>query len=249
VPERFREAHVRGRSRYQAAPRPRTFDSDLDLYARRKDGSEVPVEISLSPLETAEATLVISAIRDITKRKQAEQALEQSKQDLERSNAELARVSGVKSAFLAAMSHEIHTPMNGVIGMTGLLLDTPLTPEQREYAETVRASGEALLAIINDILDFSKIEAGRLNLEITDLDVRRTVEEVVDLFAAQARDKGLELASLVYQNVPSVLRGDPGRLRQILTNLVGNALKITEHGEVVVRATLLEETDEAVLMR
>jgi PAS domain S-box-containing protein len=256
VPERFREAHKRGRSKYLAAPRPRAFGSDLGLSARRKDGSEVPVEISLSPLEAAEGTLVISAIRDVTQRKQAEQALEQSKQaleqskqDLERANAELARASGVKSEFLATMSHEIRTPMNGVIGMTGLLLDTPLTPEQREYAETVRASGEALLAIINDILDFSKIEAGQLNLEVTDLDVRRSVEQVVDLFAAQARDKGLELASLVYQDVPAVLRGDPGRLRQILTNLVGNALKFTEHGDVVVRADLLEEQDDALLLR
>jgi CheY-like chemotaxis protein len=131
------------------------------------------------------------------------------------------------------------------------LLDTELTPEQREYAETVRASGEALLAIINDILDFSKIEAGRLDLEVTDCNVRHTVEEVVHLFAGQARDKGLVLASLVYENVPSVLRGDPVRLRQILTNLVANALKFTEHGEVVVRAAVLEEKDkdEAVLVR
>src|ERR687885_538556 len=118
---------------------------------------------------------------DITERKQAEQALEQSKQDLERSNAELARSNRVKSEFLATMSHEIRTPMNGVIGMTGLLLDTPLTPEQREYAETVRASGEALLTIINDILDFSKIEAGKLELEHQPFDLVECVESALEL--------------------------------------------------------------------
>src|SRR5205085_11256813 len=117
------------------------------------------------------------------------------------------------------------------------------------YAEIVRTSGEALLAIINDILDFSKVEAGRLHLEVTKLDVRRIVEEAVDLFAAQARDKELELISLVYRDVPSVLRGDPGRLRQILTNLVANAVKFTAHGEVVFRATLLERTDEVAVVR
>src|SRR5947208_4113861 len=147
------------------------------------------------------------------------------------------------------MTHEMRTPMNGVIRMTGLLLDTNLTPEQHEYAESVRTSGEALLGIINDILDLSKIEASRLNLEMTDCDVRRTVEEAVDLFAVQARAKGLELLSLVYRDVPPVLRGDPGRLRQVLTNLIANALKFTAHGEVVVRATLLERTDEAAVVR
>jgi CheY-like chemotaxis protein len=136
-----------------------------------------------------------------------------------------------------------------VIGMMDLLLDTPLTPEQHEYAETARTSGEALLTLLNDILDFSKIEAGQLHLEVTDCDVRRTVEEVVDLFAGQARDKGVELASLVYRDVPPVLRGDPGRLRQVLTNLVGNALKFTAQGEVAVRATLVEQTDEVALVR
>ncbi|MGH2722423.1 MAG: response regulator, partial [Actinomycetota bacterium] len=174
--------------------------------------------------------------------------LERANEELRIARDEALAASQLKSAFLANMSHEIRTPMNAVIGMTSVLLDSGLDAAQREYAGMVRTAGESLLEIINGILDLSKIEAGRLTLESMEFDLRLVFEEVVELLAKRATDKGLELTALVDAAVPGRLRGDPGRLRQVLVNLVGNAVKFTPAGEIALRATPEEPaTDRAVL--
>ena len=241
---------------YQSRIAGEPVEQRYEVRLLRRDGTVAWVELNGALIDWNGRPATLAFLNDITRQRAALRELMETNKRLEEASERMRELAlkaeaanRAKSEFLANMSHEIRTPMNGVLGMAGLLLDTDMTAEQRRCAETVQASAESLLGILNDILDFSKIEAGKLELELLRFDLSVLLEDFAAGMAVRAHEKGLEFLYSLAPDVPVRLIGDPGRLRQILTNLVGNAIKFTSEGEIVVDISLAEESEDGVVLR
>ncbi|HYX38717.1 MAG TPA: PAS domain S-box protein [Oligoflexus sp.] len=242
VPAQYRTAHRDGMHRYLQTGEARVINRVIEITALRKSGAEFPIELSITPVRIDNTVVFTSFISDISERKRNEAELISARQ------AALAAAQ-VKAEFLANMSHEIRTPLNGIIGMTDLLLATPLDETQKNFTQMLQESGAGLLNIVNDILDFSKIEAGKMALDTIDFSLSNVIEAQQSLLSPKAHGKGLEIYCLVDPNIPNSLRGDPGRISQVLLNLISNAVKFTERGHVYIKAEVLEADPQAFQVR
>jgi two-component system, sensor histidine kinase and response regulator len=241
MPQPHRSGHAGYVSSFLKTRKAKIIGIGRELTAIRKDGTEFPIELAVSEVRNGDEVFFTGILRDITERKRFESELVRAREEAEAANV-------AKSQFLATMSHEIRTPMNGVLGMANLLGSTSLNERQRRLVENVSRSGEALLGIINDILDFAKIEAGKFELSALPFDVHEAIADLADLFSERCAKKGLEFIYFVDEKVPSHVVGDPVRLRQILVNLVGNAIKFTERGEILVEVSLSRNEPDGVML-
>lgn len=241
VPERFRHHHPHLRSGFAKDPKIRSMGAGRDLFGRRSDGTEIPIEIGLTPVGEKPTLFVLASIIDITERKKNEQLLAAKEAALE--------ASRIKSQFLATMSHEIRTPLNGIVGLTNLLFNMEMSEQQKEHLIGIRTSTDTLLSLINDILDLSKIEAGRMEIEITDFNVGQIISDAVSVVSPAAKAKGLYLKTEIDESLPTWFKGDMAKLKQVLINLLGNATKFTEMGGITVRAKKITSSNGIVFVR
>lgn len=242
MPAKYGQEHDDFIHRYIRTGHAKIIGIGRELEGLRKDGTTFPIELAVADVRLGEERFFTGIVRDITERKRAEAALREAR------DAALA-AARAKSEFVATMSHEIRTPMNGVLGMAQVLRHTSLNQDQRQYVDTIVRTGKALLSVLNDILDFSKIEAGRLDLELMEMDIETVLNEIVQLFFQQAAEKNVQLLMHCHADCPRRVMGDPGRLRQILINLVGNAIKFTDVGQILVEATLVERRMNTVCVQ
>jgi two-component system sensor histidine kinase/response regulator len=242
VPDQLREAHHEGLRRYLGAGGTSVVANRFTVEAIHRNGRRFPVELAVWEIATPTGREFNAFLRDVTVQKKTDEALASARD-------QAIEASRMKSEFLANMSHEIRTPMNGVIGLSTLLMDTDLDPTQRHYAEGIQSAGESLLALIAGILDLSKAEAGKVELDHVDFKLQELIEDVARLLAGSAAAKGVELVAYSEPGLPCIVRGDPDRLRQVLVNLLGNAVKFTERGEVVLRARMERATDKLTAVR
>jgi PAS domain S-box-containing protein len=239
MPSRFKEAHADHRDGFVSHPKTRKMGEGMQLFAKRKNGDEFPVEISLSKIETEDGFMVCSSIRDVTNQKRIENELTEAIK-----NAENAVKS--KQQFLSNMSHEIRTPMNAIIGFTKVILKTELTPKQKEYLSAIKMSGDTLIVLINDILDLAKVDAGKMVFEKEPFKLSLSISTMLHLFETKIQEKNLELIVKYDQRIPEVLVGDAIRLHQIILNLVSNAVKFTSEGKITIGVRKLTEDEENI---
>lgn len=242
MPEPFSSEHDSYLSNHIDSGKSSIIGIGREVSGKRKDGSIFPIELGVGKLNLTSGTMFVGILRDITERKNIEK-------ELIRTRDMAMQSSRVKSEFIANISHEIRTPMNGILGFLQLLDDSELTEEQKEYIDVITESANGMMTIVNDVFDYSRIESGKINIESNEFDIKNTIDSIVNFFNQRARAEGLDIYHKIDARIPDVVIGSPGRLRQVLVNLINNAIKFTSEGEVSVKATLIEEgTNESVIM-